>query len=198
MSRYTAVSIAALLAVLAVAAGATILLSSTLNVAKSIEVRTRALAGQSGSIGAETSSLGELKKVNEVVKEMLASVTPLAEDLEQIDEQTQSMAGIAAQTEDTAASIGSATAGINHVTAGVVTTAGTINSKSKSIDSTTGDMERIAKKVRGTAKDIDQLAHKINKSAGNLTFGASSLSFPANAVAGAVGDLAKLKERKKK
>lgn len=197
MSRYTAVSIAALLAVLAVAAGATLLLSDTLKVAQSIEVRTKALAGESGSIGAETSSLGELQKVNDVVKQMLTSVTPLADDLKQIDEQTLSMAQIAADTEQTAGTIESATAGINRTTSGVLTTTGTINSKAKSIDSTTGQMESIAQKTQRTAKKIDSLAHKINKSAGDLTFGGSQLSFPANAVAGAVGELAKRKAKKK-
>lgn len=197
MSRYTAISIAALLAVLAVAAGATYLLASTLSVAKSIESRTKALATEGGAIDVETGSLGELKKVNDIVKEMLTSVTPLAEDLEQIDQQTLSMAQIASDTEQTAATIESATAGINRTTSGVLSTTGKINSEAKSIDSTTGQMESIAQKTERTAKQIDSLAHEINKSAGDLTFGGSQLSFPANAVAGAVGALAKRKAKKK-
>ena len=157
MSRYTAISIAALLAVLAVAAGATLLLANTLSVARSIESRTKALATEGSTIDVETGSLGELKKVNDIVKEMLTSVTPLAEDLKQIDEQTLSMAQIASDTEQTAAAIESATAGINQTTSGVLTTTGTINSKAKSIDSTTGQMESIATEDREHRQE-DRLA----------------------------------------
>ncbi|MDQ6778719.1 MAG: hypothetical protein M3071_21415 [Actinomycetota bacterium] len=182
MRRFTGVSILVLVGVLAAVAIAAVLLAETVSTAQSINGKAQNIAHSATGINADTKSVMELYRTNQLALSILHSAKPLQGELAGI---VNTAGGI--NTE--ASSINGSATTILGTAQTINSTAGTINSTAQAIGSDAGNIDSTAGAIASTAGAISSTAGKINGSAGAIKNSAVSINSSATTINNEAGSI---------